>query len=69
MELPLSTASGEALDTELAIVLEGVSVKWQMNVLQIRGCLMRVNVIVDGYGSVNTPQSRSRRTAGTSSNF
>jgi hypothetical protein len=45
----------EARDTALAVVLEGVSEKWQMNVLQIRGCPTRVKVILDGVGTVDAP--------------
>jgi hypothetical protein len=37
-------------DAALAIILEGVSERWQMNVLQFRGCPASVAVKVDGYG-------------------
>ena len=53
MKLPIPTPSQEARDTALAIVLEGVSEKWQMNVLQIRGRPTRIKVILDGYGTVD----------------
>jgi hypothetical protein len=49
------THTGTAPDGPLAIVLEGVSERWQMNVLQIRGCLTTVKVTLDGYGSVEAP--------------
>jgi uncharacterized metal-binding protein len=55
MELAAKTTLESASDTALAIVLEGVSEKWQMNVLQIRGCPTRVKVMVDGYGAVDAP--------------
>ena len=55
METPAPARSEEGLDTAFAIVLEGVSEKWQMNVLQIRGCPTRVKVTLDGYGTVDSP--------------
>lgn len=56
MKLPPQTHSEEeATGTAFAIVLEGVSDKWQMNLLQIRGCPTRVKVVVDGYGTVDAP--------------
>jgi hypothetical protein len=55
MDLAPKTTCESASDTALAIVLEGVSEKWQMNVLQIRGCPTRVKVMVDGYGAVDAP--------------
>ena len=55
MKLPVPSHSGEPPDIGLAIVLDGVSEKWQMNVLQIRGCPTRINVMVDGYGRVDAP--------------
>jgi hypothetical protein len=51
----LENHAEKARDTELAIVLEGVSERWQMNVLQIRGCPMHVNVKLDGYGTIDAP--------------
>jgi hypothetical protein len=36
----------------LAVVLEGVSTKWQMNVLQVLATPVSVQVEVDGYGTV-----------------
>jgi len=55
MELEAQTTLKSASDTALAIVLEGVSEKWQMNVLQVRGCPTRVKVMVEGYGVVDAP--------------
>jgi hypothetical protein len=52
---PPSQTSREEATTALAIILEGVSDQWQMNVLQIRGCPTRVKVVVDGYGTVDAP--------------
>ena len=54
MKLP-ENHSKKTRDTTLAIVLEGVPERWQMNVLQIRGCPMRVNVELDGYGTIDAP--------------
>ena len=42
-------------DTALAIVLEGVSEQWQMNVLQVRGCPRTVKVTLDGFETVEVP--------------
>jgi hypothetical protein len=39
----------------LAIVLDGVSEKWQMNVLQVRGCSTSIKVNVDGFGLIEAP--------------
>jgi hypothetical protein len=55
MEPPAKTRSEEVPDDTLAIVLEGVSEKWQMNVLQFRGCPTSVKVRVDGFGTVEAP--------------
>lgn len=55
MEVAAKIIFESASETALAIVLEGVSEKWQMNVLQIRGCPTQVKVVVDGYGAVDTP--------------
>lgn len=55
MKLPSQSDWEEATATTFAILLEGVSDKWQMNVLQIRGCPTRVKVVVDGYGTVDAP--------------
>jgi hypothetical protein len=55
MELEAQTTLESAPDTALAIVLEGVSEKWQMNVLQVRGNPTRVRVMVDGYGAIDAP--------------
>jgi len=63
MELPIQTRSEKAADAALAIVLEGVSAKWQMNVLHVRGCPTIVKVRVDGKAIVEAPpRSRSRQT-------
>jgi hypothetical protein len=42
----------------LAIVLDGVPERWQMNVLQIRGYRTRAKVDVEGYGPVDSPAIR-----------
>lgn len=55
MELPVKTYVEDSLDTALAVVLQNVSEKWQMNVLQIRGRPTRVKVVVDGYGTIDAP--------------
>jgi hypothetical protein len=54
MKLP-QNHSEKSHDTALAIVLEGVPERWQMNVLQIRGCPTHVNVELDGYGMIDAP--------------
>lgn len=53
--MPSQNYGEEANATAFAILLEGVSDKWQMNVLQIRGCPTRVQVVIDGYGTVDAP--------------
>ncbi len=55
MKLPLPKHLENSREKALAVVLEGVSERWQMNVLQIRGCPTRVKVILDGYGTVDAP--------------
>jgi hypothetical protein len=45
----------EQLDLPFAILLQGVSEKWQKNVLQIRGSSSRVAVHVDGCGTIRVP--------------
>ena len=55
MEMPAQARSEKGLDTAVAIVLEGVSEEWQMNVLQIRGRSTRVKVALDGYGTLDAP--------------
>jgi len=37
----------------LAVILEGVSAKWQMNVLQVLATPTTVRVTVDGHGTVD----------------
>jgi hypothetical protein len=39
----------------LAIVLEGVSEKWQMNVIQILGCQTSARLAVEGHGLIDAP--------------
>ena len=39
----------------LVIVLEGVSERWQMNVLQFLGNLKSVEVKLDGHGTIEAP--------------
>jgi hypothetical protein len=38
---------------QLALVLEGVSTKWQANVLQLLATPTSVNVAIDGHGVIN----------------
>jgi len=45
----------KAHETALAIVLEGAPERWQTNVLQIRGSPVRVNVELDGHGTIDAP--------------
>jgi uncharacterized protein YjeT (DUF2065 family) len=53
--MKLQRNGSEVQDTALAIVLEGLPEKWQKNVLQIRGCPTRVNVKLEGYGTIEAP--------------
>ena len=55
MELPVQTCPEKRPEMALAVVLQGVSKKWQKNVLQVRGCPTRVEVTLDGYGTVDAP--------------
>ena len=55
MGLPIQAGSQLSHDGRIAIVLEGVSEKWQRNVIQIRGNAMRVSVELDGHGTINAP--------------
>ena len=47
-------ADGDS-DLAFAIVLRGVSEKWQKNLLQVRGCPTTARVEIDGYGLVEAP--------------
>lgn len=51
--LPIQSES--AAGYRFAIVVEGVSEKWQMNVIQIRGNATLVTVELDGYGAISAP--------------
>jgi hypothetical protein len=51
----LQIQSEPAADYRFAIVVEGVSERWQMNVIQIRGHATRVTVELDGYGAISAP--------------
>ena len=55
LKLTAQTRIEETPDSALAIVLEGVSEKWQMNILQIRGWPSRVSVTLEGYCTVDAP--------------
>jgi len=52
MTLPTEMRSQKDPEVPLAIVLEGVSEKWQMNVVQILGRPTAATVKVDGYGTI-----------------
>jgi len=45
----------------LAILLEGVSENWGMNVLQILGHPTLARVVIDGHGTVEAPAIRLSR--------
>src|SRR5215471_1329699 len=47
--------SAETLPVALAIVLEGVPERWQMNVLQILAQRTSTKVSVDGFGTIEAP--------------
>jgi len=61
--ISVESRSGASLDpqlqerlagkTLLAVVLDGVSPKWQMNVLQVLATSTSVQTTVDGYGTVD----------------
>ena len=55
MKTLLASRSEEVCDSALAIVLEGVSEEWQMNVLPIRGSPTQIDVTLDGFGTINVP--------------
>lgn len=55
METQVQVRSAQLPGTALAIVLEGVSEQWQMNVVPIRGCSTRVQVTLEGLGTVDAP--------------
>lgn len=55
-------------DAPLAILLEGVPERWQMNVVQILGRQITAEVFVDGYGAICAPafvlsEAQARRLA------
>jgi len=39
--------------TPFAIVLEGITTRWQANVIQLPGALTRTKVALDGYGEID----------------
>lgn len=55
----METAPASATERELvattpfAIVLEGITARWQINVIQLPGALTRTKVALDGYGEVD----------------
>ena len=62
------TGSKNTGELPLAILLEGISEKWGMNVLQILGRPFSAKVEVDGHGGIDTPaillsQSQARHLA------
>jgi hypothetical protein len=62
------TDSGSTVEVPLAILLEGVSEKWGMNVLQILGRPASATVEIDGHGTILAPaivlsQSQARHLA------
>jgi len=62
------TGSGNTTEIPLAILLDGVSGKWGMNVLQILGRPATAKVELDGHGTIFAPaillsQSQARHLA------
>jgi len=55
MELPIQARPEPFPDGRIAIVLEGISEKWQMNVIQVRGNATRIYVELDGHDTINAP--------------
>jgi hypothetical protein len=53
MTLPREMRSQIGSEVRLAIVLDGVSEKWQMNVLPILARPTTASVEVDGYGAID----------------
>ena len=55
METVLASATERELGatTPFAIVLEGITTRWQINVIQLRGALTRTKVTLDGYGEID----------------
>ena len=47
--------SAETLPVALAIVLQGVPERWQMNVLQILAQRTSARVCIDGFGTIEAP--------------
>jgi len=52
MKTPTETRADNGSGVPLAIVLEGVSETWQMNVVQALGSPAIATVEVDGYGTI-----------------
>ena len=68
MTPPGQTGAKNTAEVPLAIILEGISEKWEMNVLQILGRPISARVEVDGHGTIDTPaillsQSQARHLA------
>ena len=54
----LQSLSDNSSTMKLAIILDGVSEQWQMNVLQISGCCSSIKVSLEGYGIIEAPAIR-----------
>jgi hypothetical protein len=68
MTPPGPTGSNNTGEVPLAILLEGISEKWGMNVLQILGRPASARVEMDGHGMIDIPaillsQSQARHLA------
>jgi len=48
--------------TPVAIVLEGITTKWQTHIIQIPGELTSAKVAVDGYGEIDATALVLRKT-------
>jgi hypothetical protein len=55
MKLPAQSGSKTTPEVKLAILLDGITEKWQMNVLQILGRPGSAKVEVDGHGTIEAP--------------
>ena len=55
MTLPAQSSSKTTPEFKLAILLEGPSEKWQMNVLQILGRPTSAKVELEGRGTIEAP--------------
>jgi hypothetical protein len=61
MTPPLPDRPGESADVRIAIVLDGVSDKWQTNILPVLGQQTVATLNVEGRGEIDAPAIRLSR--------